>query len=122
MPGVTYTREVGFTSRGPIVLDVVTAPKPDGTTYSLQPALSNDVLRGTEKLTHLEQRLAAAGTSVGIDADYFDRRTGAPSGILLQGGVLESTAADGRSSLGIAATACSRQPACRSRVGGRAAA
>jgi len=101
MPGVTYTREVDFTSRGPIVLDIVTAPKPDGTIYSLQPALSNDMLRGTEKLTHLEQRLAAAGTAVGIDGDYFDRHTGAPSGILIQGGVLESSPAAGRSSLGI---------------------
>ncbi|HEX6789269.1 MAG TPA: hypothetical protein VF091_08510, partial [Gaiellaceae bacterium] len=34
MPGVTYTREVDFTSRGPIVLDVVTAPKPTGALYS----------------------------------------------------------------------------------------
>ena len=41
LPGVTYTREVDFTSRGPIVLDVVTAPKPDGKVYSLAPALSN---------------------------------------------------------------------------------
>jgi flagellar hook assembly protein FlgD len=101
MPGVTYTREVDFTSRGPIILDVVTAPKPDGTVYSLEPALSNDALRGTEKLTHLEQRVAAGGTAVAIDGDYFDRRTGAPSGIVLQNGVLESAPAAGRSSLGI---------------------
>jgi hypothetical protein len=103
MPGVTYTREVDFTSRGPTVLDVVTAPKPDGTVYSLQPALSNDVLRGTEKLTHLEHRLAGVGTAVGIAGDYFDRHTGVPSGILLRGGVLESAPAAGRSSLGIGA-------------------
>jgi hypothetical protein len=103
MPGVSYTREVDFTSRGPIVLDVVTAPRPDGTLYSLQPGLSNDVLRGTEKLTHLEQRLASRGTAVGIDGDYFDRRSGAPSGILLRGGVLESSPAAGRASLGIGA-------------------
>ena len=42
MPGVTYTREVDFTLRGPIVLDVVTAPKPDGKLFSLAPALSNN--------------------------------------------------------------------------------
>ncbi len=101
MPGVTYTREVDFTSRGPIVLDVVTASKPDGTVYSLEPALSNDLLRGTETLTHLESRLAAGATTVAIDGDYFDRRTGAPSGILMQNGVLESQPAAGRSSLGI---------------------
>jgi len=103
MPGVTYTREVDFTSRGPIVLDVVTAPKPDGTVYSLVPALSNDSLRGTEKLTQLETRVSGGATTVAIDGDYFDRRTGAPNGILLQNGVLESAPAGGRSSLGIAA-------------------
>jgi Phosphodiester glycosidase len=104
MPGVTYTREVDFSSRGPIVLDVVTAPKPDGSVYSLQPALSNGVLRGTEELTHLQQRTAAGATTVAIDGDYFASRTGAPSGILMQGGVLESAPAAGRSSLGIGAT------------------
>jgi len=103
MPGVTYTREVDFTSRGPIVLDVVTAPKPDGTVYSLAPALSNDVLRGTEKLTQLEDRVAAGATTVAIDGDYFDRSTGEPNGILVQGGVLESAPSAGRSSLGFGA-------------------
>ena len=101
MPGVTYTREVDFTSRGPIILDIVTTPKPDGTVYSLEPALSNDVLRGTEKLTRLEQRVAHHGTTVAIDGDYFDNRTGAPSGIVLQNGLLENQPAAGRSSLGI---------------------
>jgi hypothetical protein len=101
MPGVTFSREVDFTSRGPIVLDVVTAPKPDGSLYSLQPALSNDSLRGTEKLTQLESRVAGGATTVAIDGDYFNRTTGAPNGILMQGGVLESAPATGRSSLGI---------------------
>ncbi len=103
MPGVTYSREVDFTSRGPIVLDVVTAPRPVGAVYSLAPALSNDVLRGTEKLTRLQARVAAGATTVAIGGDYFDRRTGLPNGILVQGGVLESQPAVGRSSLGVAA-------------------
>ena len=102
MPGVTYAREVDFTSRGPIVLDVVTAPKPDGEAYSLAPALSNDQLRGKETLTHLASRVAAGATTVAIDGDYFDRASGAPSGILMQDGVLESEPSEGRSSLGIA--------------------
>jgi hypothetical protein len=101
MPGVSYSREVDFTSRGPIVLDVVTAPKPDGRLYSLAPALSNGLLRGKESLTHLESRVADGATTVAIDGDYFDRTTGAPSGILMQDGVLESAPALGRSSLGI---------------------
>ena len=103
MPGVSYTREVDFTSRGPIVLDVVTAPRPDGKLYSLAPALSNDALLGKDTLTRLESRVAAGATSVAIDGDYFDRTTGAPSGILMQNGVLESAPAAGRSSLGITA-------------------
>jgi flagellar hook assembly protein FlgD len=103
LPGVTYTREVDFTSRGPIVVDVVTAPKPDGTVYSLAPALSNDQLRGKESLTRLEKRTAAGATTVAVDGDYFDQASGTPSGMLLQNGVLESAPAVGRSSLGIAA-------------------
>ena len=102
MPGVTYTREVDFTLRGPIVLDVVTVPKPDGTLYSLAPALSNNQLRGKEPLTRLDSRVAGGATSVAIDGDYFDS-TGAPSGILLRNGVLDSAPGVGRSSLGIAA-------------------
>ena len=101
MPGTTFSREVDFTSRGPIVLDVVTAPKPDGNVYSLQPALSNAQLRGTETLTQLEARVAVGATTLAIDGDYFNRKTGAPSGILMQNGVLESAPAGGRSSLGI---------------------
>ena len=66
MPEVTYRREVDFTSRGPIVLDVVTIPKPDGTVYSLAPALSNDMLRGTEQLTHLQSRTADGATTLAI--------------------------------------------------------
>jgi flagellar hook assembly protein FlgD len=102
LPGVTYTREVDFTSRGPLVLDVVTAPKPDGKLYSLAPALSNNVLRGRESLTRLETRVAGSATTVAVDGDYFDS-SGAPSGMLMQNGVLESAPAAGRSSLGIAA-------------------
>jgi flagellar hook assembly protein FlgD len=101
LPGVTYTREVDFTSRGPIVFDVVTAPRPDGKLYSLAPALSNDALVGKETLTHLETRVAGAATTVAIEGDYFDSRTGAPNGIFMQNGVLASEPALGRSSLGI---------------------
>jgi hypothetical protein len=103
MPAVTYTREVDFTSRGPIVLDVVTAPRPDGKVYSLVPALSNDSLVGKEAITSLAKRFGGAATTVAIDGDYFDGTSGAPSGILMQNGVLESAPALGRSSLGITA-------------------
>ena len=101
MPGVTYSRVVDFTSRGPIVLDVVTAPKPTGALYSLAPALSNDLLVGKETLTHLSSRVAGGAATVAIDGDYFNRRTDAPGGILMRDGVLESAPATGRTSLGI---------------------
>ena len=103
MPGVTYTREVDFTSRGPVVLDVLIAPKPDGKVFSLAPALSNEQLRGRESLTRLENRVAHGATTVAIDGDYFDRVTGTPNGMLMRNGVLESPPAVGRSSLGIGA-------------------
>ncbi|MHB8470427.1 MAG: hypothetical protein ACYDCH_11840, partial [Gaiellaceae bacterium] len=59
MPQVGYQREVEFTPRGPVVLDVVTAPRPDGTLFTLAPALSNGSIVGTEKLTQLEQDVSA---------------------------------------------------------------
>jgi hypothetical protein len=102
MPGVTYTREVDMTEAGPVVLDIVTAPKPDGTVYSLAPVLSNATLRGTAKLTTMEKGLHAGATTVGVDGDYFNSR-GEPDSILMQGGVLENQPNVGRTSVGIAA-------------------
>jgi flagellar hook assembly protein FlgD len=101
MPGVTYTRQVDFTPRGPVVLDIVTAPRPDGSVYSLAPVLSNEALAGTETLTAIEKRLGATATVVGVDGDYF-AKTGHPSGILIRGGTLDAAPASARSSLGIA--------------------
>src|SRR5262245_12876535 len=101
MPGVGYERQVEFTRHGPVVLNVVTAPKPDGSLYALQPALSNEAIVATEKLTDVEKRVAAGATVVGVDADYFRANPGRPSGMLMRGGVLDSAPAVGRSSLGI---------------------
>ena len=102
MPGVTYTREVDLTAAGPVVLDIVTAPKPDGTVYSLAPVLSDSTLGGTATLTRMEKSLHAHATTVGVDGDFFNAR-GEPSSILMQGGVLENQPSSGRASLGIAA-------------------
>ena len=103
MPGVTYTREVDFTPRGPVVLDVVTAPRPDGSLYSLGPVLSNEAILGTETLSAIGKRLSGSATTVGVDGDYFTAATGAPSGILVRGGALDKTPLATRSALGIAA-------------------
>jgi flagellar hook assembly protein FlgD len=102
MPGVGYIREVDFTPRGPVVLDVVTAPRPDGSLYTLAPVLSNETVVGRETLTGIESRLSTGATVLGVNGDYFSTKTGAPSGILMRGGVVDSAPAAARSSLGIA--------------------
>jgi Phosphodiester glycosidase/FlgD Ig-like domain len=101
MPGVTYQRQVEFTSRGPVVLDVVTAPKPNGSLYTLGPALAHGALLGTEPLTGIEKDASGAATVVGVNGDFFSGN-GPPTGIVMQGGVLESAPLTTRSSLGIA--------------------
>src|SRR5947209_2215865 len=103
MPGVTYTREVDMTAAGPVVLDIVAAPKPDGTVYSLAPVLSNGSIVRTDKLTRIERGLDGAATTVAIDGDFFDSSSGRPNGLFMQGGVLANQPHDHRTSLGIAA-------------------
>jgi hypothetical protein len=102
MPGVTYERQVEFTPHGPVVLDVVTAPRPDGALYTLAPALSNNAITGTEALTQIEKNVSASSTAVGVNGDFFVANPGKPAGILMRGGVLDSAPAIDRSSLGIA--------------------
>jgi len=103
MPGVGYQRVVQFTPRGPVVLDVVTAPRPDGSLYTLAPALSNGAIVGTEKLTDMEKDVSASTTTVGINGDFFAANPGTPAGMLIGRGALVSAPATGRSSLGIGA-------------------
>jgi Phosphodiester glycosidase len=103
MPGVSYQRQVEFTPHGPVVLDVVTAPRPDGSLYTLAPALSNNAIVGTEKLTDVEKEMSSSVTSVGVNGDYFAANPGKPAGLLMRAGALESAPSSTRSSLGIAA-------------------
>ena len=103
MPGVQYQRQVEFTQRGPVVLDVVTAPRPDGSLYTLQPVLSNNAIVATEKLTDMENELKASATTVGVNGDFFAANPGKPTGMLMRDGQLDSAPALQRSSLGIAA-------------------
>src|SRR5262249_27252020 len=97
MPGVTFQKQVQFTRHGPVVIDVVTAPKPTGK-YSLEPALSNGVIAGKEKLTGIEQRAGSPVVGVSGDFSYPDGR---PYSIVIQDGVLVSGPLATRSSLGI---------------------
>jgi len=101
MPGVTYQRQVQFTSRGPVVVDVVTAPKPDGSLYTLTPALAHNAVAGTERLTDVEKDTSATATEVGVNGDFF-AGNGPATGIVMRGGTLDEAPMSSRSSLGIA--------------------
>ena len=101
LPGVTYQRQVEFTPHGPVVLDVVTAPRPDGSLYTLQPVLSNNAVVGTERLTDMENELKAGATTIGVNGDFFAPNPGKPSGILIRNGRLDTAPAESRTSLGI---------------------
>ena len=98
MPGVVYSRQVEFTGHGPVVLNIVSVPRPTGL-YSVRAALSNGLITGRERLTDMEKDVSAASTVVGINGDYFNSRWGTPSSVLLRGGVL-GTGGNGRSAAG----------------------
>jgi exopolysaccharide biosynthesis protein/flagellar hook assembly protein FlgD len=102
MPGVTYTRQVEFTPHGPVVLNVVNAPRPGGL-YSLLPVLSNESIVGREKLTDMEKRVSSTATVAGINGDFFNFNDGHPSGVLMRNGLLDHAPIGGRSSIGIGA-------------------
>jgi exopolysaccharide biosynthesis protein/flagellar hook assembly protein FlgD len=104
MPGVTYTKRVQFTTHGPVVLNVITAPQP-GALYSLQPVLSNESILGREKVTDMEKRMSASATVAGVNGDLFNWNDGHPSGVLIRNGVLEHPPLAERSSVGIGADA-----------------
>ncbi|MEI7760409.1 MAG: phosphodiester glycosidase family protein [Thermoleophilia bacterium] len=101
-PGVTYDTAVQFTSNGPVALNVLTGPRPGGTT-TLVPALSNETLTGTETLTAMQRRFAGATATAtaGVNGDYFSFETGSPSGILMRDGQIASPPSGARSSAGI---------------------
>ena len=100
MPSVSYQRQVTFTPRGPVVLNVVTGPRPGGL-YSLKPVLSNNALIGRAKLTDMEKGVSTQATAVGVNGDLFTLATGIPSGVLMRSGVLDSPPLAKRSSVGI---------------------
>ena len=101
MPGVTYSKRVQFTPHGPVVLNVITAPKPGGF-YSLQPVLSNESIVGREKVTSMQRRMSATATVAGVNGDLFNWNDGHPSGVLIRNGVLEHPPLAERTSVGVA--------------------
>jgi hypothetical protein len=99
MPSVTYQKQVQFTLHGPAIVHVLIAPRPGGL-YSLAPALSNETVPATEKLTAIEQRLSPGATVAGVSGDRFTS-DGRPIGVLMRNGVLEHSPLSTRSSVGI---------------------
>jgi hypothetical protein len=103
MPGVTYSREVQFTAHGPVVLHVVTAPRPGGN-YALKPILSNGSIVGRERVTSMQRDVSDSATVAGVNGDLFNFKDGHPTGIVMQGGVLQSQPYRMRSSIGVSSS------------------
>jgi hypothetical protein len=101
MPGVSYTKQVEFTTHGPVAYHVVNAPRPGGL-YALKPVLSNNAILGRERVTSMQRTVSTAATVVGVNGDLFTWADGRPSGMLMRAGVLESPPHADRSSVGIA--------------------
>ena len=103
MPGVVYSRQVQFTAHGPVVLNVVSTPRPTGL-YGLQAALSNGAVQGREPLTQMESELSKTTTAVGVNGDLFDARWGTPSSVLVRNGAVVTGSKGGRAVAGFDAS------------------
>jgi flagellar hook assembly protein FlgD len=101
MPGVTYEKRLQFTRFGPMRLNIISAPKPDGGLYKLQPVLSNGAVLGKERVSTMERRAQASSTTAGINGDLYTYADGIPSGGLIQDGVLKTTPHPKRSMIGV---------------------
>ncbi|MDQ2981734.1 MAG: phosphodiester glycosidase family protein [Actinomycetota bacterium] len=100
LPGVVYSRQVEFTPHGPVVIHVISAPKPTGL-YALKPVLSNNAILGRERVTSMQRRVSAEATVAGVNGDLFSWTDGHPTGGLIRGGILDSGPVDFRSTVGI---------------------
>jgi flagellar hook assembly protein FlgD len=100
LPGVVYSRQVEFTAHGPVVIHVISAPKPTGL-YALMPILSNNAILGRERLTSMLRRVSGEATVAGVNADLFSFADGHPTGGVIRGGVMDRGPADARSTIGI---------------------
>ncbi len=100
LPGVIFSRQVEFTGHGPVVINVISAPKPTGL-YTLKPVLSNNAILGRERVTSMQKRVSAEATVAGVNGDLFSLADGRPTGGLIRGGILDSGPVDVRSTVGI---------------------
>ena len=99
-PGVVYSRQVEFTAHGPVVIHVISAPKPTGL-YALKPVLSNNAILGRERVTSMQKRVSGEATVAGVNGDLFSWTDGHPTGGLIRDGILDSGPVDFRSTVGI---------------------
>ena len=99
LPGVTYEKQVQFTINGPVVVNVLTVPRPGGL-YSLQPVLSNETIPASERLTEMEKRYSVGATVAGISGDRFNS-DGRPLGLLMRNGAVDHKPISARSSIGL---------------------
>jgi hypothetical protein len=99
-PGVTYERQLMFTTHGPEVVHVMTAPRPGGL-YALRPVLSNESVLGRETVTSMQRRISGATTVGGVNADLFTWNEGLPSGMFMESGVMKTPPHPKRSTVGI---------------------
>ena len=102
VPGITYTREDRWTSAGPLVIHVLTGPRPGGL-YDVRPILASSGVSARETVSSMQRRLSSRATVAGVNGDFFGSLTLAPSGMFMRRGILATTPQGGRSSLGISA-------------------
>jgi Phosphodiester glycosidase/FlgD Ig-like domain len=102
LPGVTYTKELRWSSAGPFMLHVVTGPPPGGL-FALKPVLAYNRVGSRETVSSMQRRLSKRATVVGINGDFFSHLNGGPSGLLVRGLKIASSTQGRRSSLGIGA-------------------
>jgi exopolysaccharide biosynthesis protein len=100
MPGVTYDHIQTWTSAGPVSMYVVTAPKPGGL-YGLNVLLSNGTIAGRETVSSMERDASSQMTTIGVNGDFFNWKGGWPSGLLMQGGIVEHQPVFNRAAVGI---------------------
>jgi hypothetical protein len=103
MPGVGYSRQVQFTSHGPVVLNVIVGPRPTGL-YSLGPVLADGTVTGRARVSAMEKALSPEATIAGINGDLFNWNDGHPTGIVMQDKVIKTPPYRTRSSIGISST------------------
>src|ERR1044072_5825690 len=102
MPNVGDQRPVQSPAHGPVVLNVLTAPRPGGL-YHLRPLLSNGAILGTERVTAMQKDISDSATVAGVNGDLFNFKDGHPTGMFMQDKVLMSPPYRARSSVGIGA-------------------